>query len=57
MWEIRYRAANGVATATYRADTQEGAEDAFQLDMLEAQAFGVIIKVTPISGIDAPLPG
>lgn len=55
MWEIKYRAANGVAKATYRAATREEAEDAFNLDMFEASAFGVIIQVTPISGMDAPV--
>lgn len=55
MWEIKYRAANGVAKATYRASTREEAEDAFALDMFEANAFGVIITCVPISGMDAPL--
>lgn len=53
MWEIKYRASRGVATATYRAETREEAEDMFQLDMLEASAFGVIITCVPISGMDA----
>lgn len=57
MWQIRYRASNGVALATYRALTQEEAEDKFALDMLEASAFGVIISTTPISGVDAPVVG
>lgn len=46
-WTIKFRAANGVASATYRAITREEAEDMFNLDMFEASAFGVIITVTP----------
>lgn len=57
MWKIRYRAANGVAEATYRALTQEEAEDKFALDMFEADAFGVIISCVPISGMDAAVVG
>lgn len=52
-WTIRYRAKNGVAFATYSTITREEAEDAFHFDMLEADAFGVIISVTPSSGMDA----
>lgn len=55
MWKIRYRAANGVAEATYRALTREEAEDMFQFDMFEADAFGVIIRTEPVSGLDAPV--
>lgn len=55
MWEIKYRASRGVATATYRATTREEAEAMFQFDMFEADAFGVIITTTPISGVDAPV--
>lgn len=52
-WTIRYRSAKGVALATYSTITREEAEDAFALDMLDNDAFGVIISVTPSSGMDA----
>lgn len=53
IWTIRYRASNGVAELEVEAGTLEGAEDAFQLWLLENQEFGVALSITPSGGVPA----
>jgi hypothetical protein len=50
MWTIRYRSRYGVDEMVVEAETRELAEEEFILDRIEAEEFGVILRIEPFEG-------